>query len=754
MRVCSIHFDPSDFKNDPRKQFFDNPSKTFRDLKTNAVSHKNLFWKNLCFNTSSNSTESEIITEFAESVELPLQDFQNKVINEVQNDNESTFRKNAKRTVSNAIEELCGWSLENPIQNNQNIFNNMDDHNYCAFINNSTAINLPDPSPANNSSNSATNELLTDHSKKSDDKNLSLQLSILKEQLEKCKSECKFWKNLCKKKEKENKIQLQQIKDEYNKILSNIFTPGQIKKLFNQNRRIKWSSEDIAAAVSLKCVSAKAYRYLRNNVKLPLPGVSTLKKWISNFECTPGLLTNVLKIMKSKASSFSATDKVTVLSFDEMSLSKIASIDRKLEQKVGPHKNCQVVMARGLFKSWKQPIYYDFDKAMTHDILLDIIRQLYDAGYIVVATVCDMGPKNKEIFHALGCDLDTPENCFFEHPCDPNLLIHTFLDAPHLLKLLRNHFIDYGYKIDGEVVDKSVIEELLTIQHPEINICHKITQFHIEVTGSQRQNVKFAAKLFSDTVSKAILFCYKKKYLKNPSAKTAGAIFKIINDWFDLSNSKLKYQKNKVPAYGLDLNKQNAIILDMDDFIRNVRFGKHVGMIECQKGILRNNESLKSLFNYLKVKYVNNFKLDYIFTYRLNQDILENLFSFLQGMGGANDHPSALDCRYRIRNYIIGKQSTDLFSVGMNTEENDENTLIESDEILSGNFLNNFRNEMEAEGNNERVENEEEEEEEEIEKNFEQLASERDELMEAQDFYSDVCTNNPCGSFSQGVVSL
>lgn len=81
---------------------------------------------------------------------------------------------------------------------------------------------------------------------------------------------------------------------------------------------------------------------------------------------------NVLKIVKTKGTTFSLRDKITMLSFDEISLSNLASIDRKHEQKIGTNKNSKVLMARGLFDSWKQPVYYDFDQSMTEVILSDI----------------------------------------------------------------------------------------------------------------------------------------------------------------------------------------------------------------------------------------------------------------------------------------------------------------------------------------------------------------------------------------------
>lgn len=58
-------------------------------------------------------------------------------------------------------------------------------------------------------------------------------------------------------------------------------------------------------------------------------------------------------------------------------------IDKKQQQVLGPHKACQAVMARGLICKWKQPVFYQFDQAMTKAILEDIISELYRANFIV-----------------------------------------------------------------------------------------------------------------------------------------------------------------------------------------------------------------------------------------------------------------------------------------------------------------------------------------------------------------------------------
>ncbi|OXU21701.1 hypothetical protein TSAR_012429 [Trichomalopsis sarcophagae] len=489
---------------------------------------------------------------------------------------------------------------------------------------------------------------------------------------------------------KQHEEELKALKNKYENALKQVFTPGQIKKLFNPTKKIRWNSEDISAAISLKSISSRGYRYLRNTVKLPLPAVSTLRRWISQLNFSPGILKNVLKIMEVAANSYHPIEKLVVLSFDEIYLSHVAAIDRKLEQKIGPHERCQVVMARGLFKSWKQPVYYDYDQSMTSEILLNIIKQLYECGFTVVATVCDLGPSNRKAFNDLGCPLNDPESCFFSHPCDESLLVHVFFDIPHLIKLLRNHFLDHGFFIDDSLIDKSIFEKLLLINDTELNLIHKLTQAHLEVTQSERQKVKPAVQLFSNRSAKAILYCYEKGWLNDSVCPLASSCIKIINDWFDLFNTKLKFEKNKTDAYGLDLDRQNAILHDMSEFIKDLRVGNHKNLIDCQKGILRNNASLKSLFTYLKNTYsTENFEIEYLLTFRLNQDILENLFSYLRAMGAAHDHPSALDIKNRLRLYILGKYSTNLFSLGTNTEavESEEKFIQVDDEIMTRIFF-------------------------------------------------------------------
>lgn len=80
--------------------------------------------------------------------------------------------------------------------------------------------------------------------------------------------------------------------------VKHIFTNGQIKKLQNKNKRINWKIEDISSAICLHSAGPRAYRFLYKK-KHPLPAPSTLRHWASKISVRPGILENVLHLMKT-----------------------------------------------------------------------------------------------------------------------------------------------------------------------------------------------------------------------------------------------------------------------------------------------------------------------------------------------------------------------------------------------------------------------------------------------------------------------
>lgn len=167
----------------------------------------------------------------------------------------------------------------------------------------------------------------------------------------------------------------------------------------------------------------------------------------------------------------------------------------------------------GLIQQWKQPIFYSFDTAMTKDILMNIITNLHHVVYEVVGLVSDMGPTNIGLWKALNIKPTSPS---FENP-ETKKRVHVFADVPHLIKLMRNHFIDKGFILpDESYISREVIEQYICVAaNSDYKLAHKISEKHINVVGTLRQNVRLAVQLFSNTVSKALQYCGEKQIIKN-----------------------------------------------------------------------------------------------------------------------------------------------------------------------------------------------------------------------------------------------
>lgn len=343
-------------------------------------------------------------------------------------------------------------------------------------------------------------------------------------------------------------------------------------------------------------------------------------------------------------------------------------------------------MARGLFDKWKQPIFVDFDTKMTPEILNSLITKLHTAGMDVRACTSDCGGGNVGLWSIFGF---TSEITYFLHPVTKKH-IYFFADAPHLLKLFRNWFIDGGFELaSGSQIDKYPIAEIINANTSEVSSVFKLTTNHLYVDLLKRQNVSLAAQLMSHTTATAL-----RHYGTMTKTRTDLANFiELVDSWFSLYNSYFKYAKeSKKNAYGTNLIEQNKVLSEIEELIKTMKCLKHKFKLNLknedaepslnpipkfklnlknedagpslkpkvlqvfEKGILMSTASLQNLYLDLK----NEFNIDFIITHRLNQDCLENLFGHLRTMGGLNDTPSPLDSLSRMRLIILGKNNGDL----------------------------------------------------------------------------------------------
>src|SRR5271154_6311558 len=266
-----------------------------------------------------------------------------------------------------------------------------------------------------------------------------------------------------------------------------------MRVILNNQSKAMWTTEDIAKAIALRAKSSRAYSHMRTVFNYPLPGISTLQKYISKIDFTPGVLHSVMNLLKHEFMDYSDVQRQAVLSFDEMSLESEYCYNPREDKIYGQESNLTVAVIRGLFSCWKQPVFYDFQK-MTVDKLNTIMTECYRIGIHVRAIVSDLGGKNRGIWKEIGI---SKEKTFSKHPCD-NSNVWWFADVPHLIKLIRNNILDYGLTLSTQCkISKSDFEQLMKTDNGEFRLQFKVSDYHINLKGRERMRVRPACQLLS-----------------------------------------------------------------------------------------------------------------------------------------------------------------------------------------------------------------------------------------------------------------
>lgn len=389
-----------------------------------------------------------------------------------------------------------------------------------------------------------------------------------------------------------------------------------------------------------------------------------------------------MSIMKVQAENMEGWRLACGICFDEMSINSVHVYD-KVQDCISSNSKVQVVMARGLFDPWKQPIFFDFDTPMTASLLMTIINRLEESGYPVYSVTSDLGAENRALFKCLEIDLG---NCKFKNP-SADRYIYVFPDVPHDLKNIRNHVLDDGVQLaTGHVIQKSTFEILLEANSRELKLCPKFNSFHLDVTGAERMRVRPAAQLLSNHVAKLAKFVL-------PNNTKFAEFVQTVNDGFDVLNSRVKndFVSPLKSGLGSHFQEQECALKKLRDLMSTSRFlirnkselaKPRNSLLPCQIGFCVAINATLELYSVLKNDFPN---VKYLLTSRLNQDCLENLFSQIRGFGGPNTCPTTVEFKYRLRLLLLGSKLKS--PTGANTDANTDKCSIMSAELLDLNKL-------------------------------------------------------------------
>ena len=82
---------------------------------------------------------------------------------------------------------------------------------------------------------------------------------------------------------KSTSIQKEDFVPEMKKVLGDTLTSNQIDLITKRKKRVRWTKEEISKAFTVRYFSKRAYGYLGNDMKIPMPAPSTLEKYFRRY---------------------------------------------------------------------------------------------------------------------------------------------------------------------------------------------------------------------------------------------------------------------------------------------------------------------------------------------------------------------------------------------------------------------------------------------------------------------------------------
>lgn len=439
-----------------------------------------------------------------------------------------------------------------------------------------------------------------------------------------------------------------------------------VKMQLYHKKRTSWSKDEKQLALSLYYKSPGNYKHMIEKLKFCLPSVRVIQSWLKILYLRTGVNNTLSRKLALKAKTMTDRERTCAVMFDEIALKKqlefnisedvvegyqdLASLGK--EDKIG--NTALVFFIRGLFNNWKIPFCYFISAgpvkspSLQH-IIVEVIRRLRELTFNPMVLVCDQGSNNRSAMKLLGASSENPAITIDEKK------IFTCFDVPHLLKSLRNNFINPKLKfvIDNVPVSWSDVTKTYEIDQNSntTRAMLKIGEKHLYPTNFQKMRVKYAAQTFSNSVAAAVETAARTNQLQSSTSLETAKFIRKINDIFDSLNSRVlndpNPKKRALSIYNTVPQKilENALLFFKSiEVFENGTGGKKRNNIFCLDGFLWTINSILSLWSELKCQGIK-----YLLTSFLNQDPLENFFSVVRHRGGYNPTPSVRQCRIAIQ---------------------------------------------------------------------------------------------------------
>uniref|UniRef100_U5EIH0 Putative transposable element n=1 Tax=Corethrella appendiculata TaxID=1370023 RepID=U5EIH0_9DIPT len=438
--------------------------------------------------------------------------------------------------------------------------------------------------------------------------------------------------------------------------IASIMNAAEVNSSKQQQRQLKWNSNEIQNAFTIRCFSRNCFIYLRNKLNYPMPTVNQLRSFVQKSYHQQGLLTDVLKIMQICELTMFDRDKQCVLLIDKIPVKMQYEYSEEVDEINNLYDSMNCIMVQGLCSNWKQIIYIDFNQALTCEIIQEILIELQKINFSVIAITTKFDNEIESIWKQNKISCEKP---YFEHPITKKP-VYFFVCPKFLLNSIRNEFVDGGFAISDQCsITKEPIREILKLLKHNETISIRLTDEHL-----MKQSIGFDCKMSYELISENIgIISTENEELNNGIIQIA-TIFTLFNDWFDLSMTKLteltdenmimmqtmeKISPTKL-NYGDQYEEDQNIILDgMFDTIANLRCIRDNNIANFQIAIMLTISSLRRLLKYSQ----ENLQIQSLATERLSNNSLDEFLINFEARIHANKLITPTNLFVKFHNTIV-----------------------------------------------------------------------------------------------------
>ena len=352
------------------------------------------------------------------------------------------------------------------------------------------------------------------------------------------------------------------------------------------NKQASYSAQFSIFASLFYNVSPHAYRFLRNSGNCILPSYSTVRRVTLSCSLSPSseqIDDNFLLYIRSKFKNLLGCDKTVMLLVDKIHLKPY--FDYKGGNLVGAAYNSNdaatsafAFMVNSVFSKFKEVVHVLPARKMDAEALFNLLRKtiigLEKIGFTVIAIITDNNAINRKAMSLF--EAPPKLSIVYKHPVDSSRPLFFVFDAVHLLKCIRNNWINQKtpaismiypqFSFDGinskNSPSNASFESLRLLHGSEsdslLKFAYKLSWKALHPSNLERQNVSYVLHIFNSYVAQSLLLLGEKCQI--PHYEDTSAFIRVISTWWSIVNVKTPW-KGKRPknVYEEPLRKGNHI---------------------------------------------------------------------------------------------------------------------------------------------------------------------------------------------------